>query len=89
MMKLTEQQKYEALEIWKIKTVAAIFSRRAIDKAIGGYGIEYLGESVDGGHCYYVNMGDPYFETVIFCESIMHFGRWGDWIESGRIKERN
>lgn len=86
---IPQDKKSAAVEIWDNLRLPRIIARKAVAREIGACGVEYLGESIDGGHVYYANSGDPYVETAIFCEDIMHWGAWGDWIENGRIKERN
>lgn len=86
---IPHEKKKSSQVIWDNLRLPRKISREAVAREIDAFGVEYIGESIDGCHVYCANMGDPYVETAIFCEDILHWGAWGDWVEDGRIKERN
>ncbi len=64
----------------------------AIDRIVGGHGIEALGEppTPTAAPPYeYVNMGDPYVATLIYsrAEDRLFIGSWGDIAERMEVRE--
>jgi hypothetical protein len=54
----------------------------ALDDLIGGYGVEGLNDAVE-----YVNMGDPYVNTVLYVAGSYRIGNWGDIAEKMPYEE--
>lgn len=68
--------------IWRV-TMAL----HAIDILVGGHGIEGLGAPRSGDYAppyEYVNMGDPYVQTLIYKRETdnLYLGSWGSVVES-------
>lgn len=60
--------------------------RQAIDHAAGFHGVMHLGwHRRKQAHIYYLDAGDPYAPTLIFCGDRMTIGCWGDLVERGDI----
>ena len=60
--------------------------RGAINQAAGFHGVLYLGQHRrNHAPVYYLNAGDPYAATLIFCGDRMTLGCWGDLIERGTV----
>ncbi len=56
----------------------------ALDEVLGGFGVECIRENCDDSpSADYINMGDTYNATVIYCYVRDRFivGCWGDYIE--------
>lgn len=56
-----------------------------INAIIGGHGVEYIprGHNARSPAIDYVNMGDPYADTVMFVSGRFTVGCWGDIVERG------
>ena len=62
--------------------------REAINHAAGFHGVLYLGQHRrNRAPVYYLNAGDPYAATLIFCGDRMTVGCWGDLAERGYIAD--
>lgn len=60
--------------------------REAINQAAGFHGVLHLGwHRRNHAHVYYLNAGDAYAPTLIFCGNRMTVGCWGDLVERGYI----
>jgi len=55
------------------------------DKIIGGHGTEYIppGTNASSPAVTYVNLGDPYDQTLLVIDGRPVVGAWGDIVERG------
>lgn len=57
-------------------------ARKRVDELLGTSGVEWLGYTRKGGYeVYYCNAGDTYATTVIFVNSTLRVGCWGDFFD--------
>lgn len=56
-----------------------------ISDLVDGFGVESIppGHSSQSPEITYVNMGDPYAETVMYVNGRFRLGYWGDIVERG------